>query len=115
MPDGLSAVVMKAMRLASADRYQSVGEMQADIAAHEDGFAPKAERASLHRHMLLWAGRRKSEIALLVAGLGVILALAATFVIRLAKERDRAQASEQRALEFSRIVAERLRDQPPDR
>ena len=108
VPDGLSAVVMKAMQLAPADRYQSVGEMQADITAHEGGFAPKAERASLRRHILLWAGRHKREVALLVAGFIVINALALTFVLRLAKERDRAQASERQAIESARLADESL-------
>ncbi len=110
VPDGLSAVVMKAMQTAPEDRYQSVGEMQADITAHQGGFAPKAERASLPKHIALWAGRHKREVALLIAGFIVINALAATFVFRLAKERDRAQASEQRALENARLAAERLND-----
>ena len=110
VPDGLSAVVMKAMQLAPADRYQSVEEMQADIAAHQGGYAPKAERASLRKHVLLWAGRHKREVALLAAGFIAFNVLVVTFVIRLAKERDRAQASEQRALENARLAAERLDD-----
>ena len=110
VPEGLSAVVMKAMQPAPTDRYQSVEEMQADITAHEGGFAPKAERASLRKHILLWAGRHKGEVALLVAGFIAFNALAATFVYRLAKERDRAMASEQRALENARLAAERLND-----
>ncbi len=110
VPDGLSAVVMKAMQLAPADRYQSVEEMQADITAHQGGFAPKAERASLRKHMLLWAGRHKSEVALLAIAFIVINVLAAMFVYRLTVERDHAKASEQRALENARLAAERLDD-----
>ena len=110
VPDGLSAVVMKAMQLAPEDRYQSVGEMQDDITAHQGGFAPKAERASLRKHVLLWAGRHKGEVALLVAGFIAFNVLAATFVYRLTVERDRAKASEQRALENARLAAERLDD-----
>ena len=101
---------MKAMQLAPADRYQSVEEMQADIAAHQGGFAPKAERASLRKHVLLWAGRHKSEVALLAAGFLAFNALAATFVYRLTKERDHAKASEQLALENARLAAGRLND-----
>ena len=110
VPEGLSAVVMKAMQLDPADRYQSVEEMQADITAHEGGFAPKAERASLRKHILLWAGRHKREVALFTAGFIAFNALVATFVYRLAAERDRAKASEQRALENARLAAERLND-----
>ena len=101
VPDGLSAVVMKAMQLVPVDRYQSVEEMQADIAAHQGGFAPKAENASLRKHLLLWAGRHHREVALLVAGFIAFNVLAGVFIYRLAAERDHAQASEQ-------IAAERL-------
>ena len=110
VPDGLSAVVMKAMHLAPADRYQSVEEMQADIAAHQGGFAPKAERASLQKHILLWAGRHKSEVALLIAGFIAFNVLAATFVYRLTKERDRAQNSERATRESERVADERLNE-----
>ena len=110
VPDGLSAVVMKAMQHAPGDRYQSVGEMQDDIAAHQGGFAPKAERASLRKHILLWAGHHKREVALLIAGFIIFNVLVATFVFRLAQERDRAQASERHALENARLAAERLND-----
>ena len=101
VPDGLSAVVMKAMQLAPADRYQSVEEMQTDIAAHQGGFAPKAENASLRKHILLWAGRHQREVALITAGFIAFNVLAGVFIYRLATERDRAKASEE-------IAAERL-------
>lgn len=110
VPDGLSAVAMKAMQLAPADRYQTVEEMQADVTAHQGGFAPKAERASLQKHIALWAGRHKREVALLAIGFLVFNALAITFVIRLAMERNRAQSSERLALANARLAAERLSD-----
>ncbi len=106
VPDGLSAVVMKAMQLAPEDRYQTVGEMQADIAAHEGGFAPKAERASLRKHVLLWAGRHKREVALFVAGFVLINALAATFIYRLSVEKNSAKVSAEQAMESMRLAEE---------
>ncbi|MEO7319554.1 MAG: protein kinase [Chthoniobacteraceae bacterium] len=110
VPDGLSAVVMKAMQLAPADRYQSVGEMQADLAAHQGGFAPKAENASLQKHFLLWAGRHQREVALLTAGFIAFNVLAGVFVHRLTTERDHAQASERLTKESERLAAERLNE-----
>jgi serine/threonine protein kinase len=110
VPDGLSAVVMKAMQLDPEHRYQSVEEMQADLTAFQGGFATKAERAGLGKQILLWAGRHKGEVALFIAGFIVFNVLIGMFVYRLAKERDRAQASEQLALENERraLKSERL-------
>src|SRR6202000_3255671 len=61
IPDGLSAVVMKALALDPADRYQKVEDLQIDIEAYQGGFATKAERASMMKHALLFTGRPKKE------------------------------------------------------
>ena len=117
VPDGLSAVVMKAMHLSPEERYQSVEEMQADITAYQGGFAPKAERASIRKQMLLWAGRHKGEVALIAVGFLLFNVLVATFIYRLAVEKNRALFSEQRALtnereakESQALAAQRLRE-----
>lgn len=62
IPEGLAAVVLKAMAYQHADRYQTVAEMQADIIAWQTGFAPKAERAGLRRQLILWAARHKTNV-----------------------------------------------------
>lgn len=115
VPEGLSAVVMKAMRLAPEERYQSVEEMQGDIAAFQGGFATKAERAGLGKHLLLWAGRHRSEVALLGVGFLLFNALVAGFIYQMTVEKNRAQASEaqarrneERARRSESLAAERL-------
>ena len=108
IPDGLSAVVMKALALAPADRYQTVEDFQEDIAACQGGFAPKAERAGLLKQTALWAGRHKPEIALFIIFFVLFNALVVGFFLQLRRERDRAQASEQAALLSQKIAAERL-------
>jgi serine/threonine protein kinase len=115
VPDGLSAVVMKAMQLAPDDRYQSVEEMQSELQAFQGGFATKAERAGPGKQMLLWAGRHKGEVALFIAGFILINAVAATLIYQLNAEKNRAQGSEQkvianlqRAEESERVAAQRL-------
>ena len=94
IPDGLSAVVMKAMHLDAAERYPKVEALQEDIAAFQGGFAPKAERASLLRHALLFAGRHKRECAIFGVFAVIFHVLVIGFFLSLKGEKDRALASE---------------------
>ena len=117
IPDGLAAVVMKALELTPAQRYQNTEDLQADIAAFQGGFAPKAERASPFKHTMLFAGRHKTEVALFVFFVIVVNVVAILFFLRLTRERDRAQANERRALQNERLAAirlEELRGTAPD-
>ncbi len=100
IPDGLSAVAMKALALDPAARYQSVEEMQADITAFQGGFAPKAERASVLKHGLLFAGRHRREMILFSIFAALLLASGVWFVLSVTKEKNRAIDSE-RAVRIS--------------
>ena len=108
IPDGLSAVVMKALALEPADRYQTVEDLQEDITACQGGFAPKAERASFAKQLVLWAGRHKPEVA--IAGIFFVLinALAVSFFLQVRHERDRAQASERATSKEKKLADARL-------
>ena len=108
IPDGLSAVVMKALALEPADRYQTVEDLQEDIAACQGGFAPKAERAGLAKQLALWAGRHKAEVALFGIFFVLFNALVVGFFLQVRHERDRAQASERAALKDEKLAASRL-------
>ena len=96
IPEGLAAIVVKAMAAKSEDRYQTVAELQGDVLAWQGGFAPKAERAGIARQMILWAGRHKGNV--LLFGIFFILLNTAlvVFVRSITQQRDRARASEQR-------------------
>src|SRR5262249_55749024 len=91
IPDGLSAVAMKALALDPADRYQNVEDFQADIEAYQGGFATKAERASMMKHALLFAGRHKKEVALFIAFFILFNVVVVGFFLQLTHERDRAR------------------------
>ena len=108
IPDGLAAVAMKAMQFEPPARYQTVEEMQADITAFQGGFAPKAEGASRFKQLVLFAGRHRREVALLVIGLFVINTMLVTFFVQLTAEKNRALASENRAIESEQLAADRL-------
>lgn len=99
IPEGLAAIAMKALKTRPEDRYQSVDELQADLTQYQGGFATKAERASLFRHVLLFAGRHKREFALFLL-FGVIFhTMLVVFVVNVSKEKNRALKNEQHARE----------------
>jgi serine/threonine protein kinase len=108
IPEGLSAVAMKALALDPADRYQNVEDFQTDLEAFQGGFATKAERAGWLKHALLFTGRHKTELAIAAVFAVLFHVLVISFFLRLTKERDRALVSEQRAIEQEKLAAARL-------
>jgi serine/threonine protein kinase len=110
VPDGLAAVVMKALALDPADRYQTVEDLQEDITACQGGFAPKAERAGLLKHMVLWAGRHKAEVALFAIFFVIFNILIVGFFVRVRRERDIAQANAETARRSQKLADARLRE-----
>ncbi len=79
IPTALSAVAMKALARDMTKRYQSVAALQQDIAAYQGGFATTAEGASALRLLLLLVQRHRTEFALIVISVGLMVALAAHF------------------------------------
>ncbi|MGB8169573.1 MAG: protein kinase [Chthoniobacteraceae bacterium] len=110
IPDGLSAVVMKALAVDVAERYQKVEDLQADVAAFQGGFAPKAERASPLKHAVLWAGRHQKEFFIFTFFFLLFNAAIVTFFIQLNTEKNRARANERRAIENGQLAAARLEE-----
>ncbi len=110
IPEGLSAIAMKALRMQPEERYQTVEELQADLTSYQGGFATKAERASLWRQILLFAGRHKREFGLFIVFGIIIHTMLVIFVVGVNKEKDRAIANEKRArtseLELARAIEE---------
>jgi serine/threonine protein kinase len=95
IPDGLSAVAMKALELDPTLRYQTVEDLQADITAFQGGFAPKAERASVLKHGLLFAGRHKREMVLFSIFAVLLLCTGVWFLLEVTREKNRAVKSAQ--------------------
>ena len=110
VPEGLAAIVMKAMATEQALRYQTVAELQADILSWQGGFAPKAERAGIGRQMILWAGRHKGNVVLFGIFFVVLNTALAVFVLSLKHERDRARQSESDATDSAVRLSQALRD-----
>ena len=110
VPEGLAAIVLKAMATEMALRYQSVAELQADILSWQGGFAPKAERAGITRQMILWAGRHKGNVVLFGIFFVVLNTALAVFVLSLKHERDNLRASEAGATHYASQLSQALTD-----
>lgn len=80
IPSALEAIVIKAMAHHPADRYASVAELKADVASFREGFAPRAENASVLRRAALFVNR--NFVVTVLAAIIVILAAALIFVLR---------------------------------
>jgi tRNA A-37 threonylcarbamoyl transferase component Bud32 len=76
IPPGLSAVVMKALATSPNRRYQSVGELIADLSAFTTGFAPTAQAAGPATRLWLFMRRHKTAAIATAAGLAIAAGLA---------------------------------------
>lgn len=101
-PEGLIAVIEKAMRADPAARYQSVEEFQADITAWQNGFATQAEEAGFVRQLFLLLERRRREAIILGIFAVILFSSLGYFLNRLAADR-RILADERAALAENNI------------
>ena len=99
VPEGLAAIVLKAMSYQTIDRYAKVEDFQDDITAWQNGFAPKAERAGLRKQITLWAARHKDKVALFTVFAVVFHVAVIWLFLSLKNQRDIAQKNEQLAKE----------------
>jgi len=90
VPAALSSVVMKALRLDKSQRYQSVGELSADIEAYQGGFATSAEGVGALKQLKLLMLRHKA----VTASLAAMVVLSVGFVFKVMASERSAKASE---------------------
>ena len=105
VPESLAAVAMKALAKRRENRYPVVQEMQHDVQSYLNGFATRAENASLLRQCVLLFNRKKREAAVVTGAFLVLIAITAGFLIRLNQKKNEAQAAE-RLAETARGEAE---------
>ena len=79
IPAAIEAVVLKAMSVRPEDRYASVAELREEVNNYLNGYATRAEQASVFRKSLLLILRNKifaaaAAIILLILGSGVFFA-----------------------------------------
>lgn len=100
VPEALSAVAMKALRLTRDERYQKVGDLGRDIEAFQGGFATAAEQAGALTQLRLFIQRHQG----ISAAAAVILLLTAGFIVSLSHQRDAATQSAREATAARKIA-----------
>ena len=93
VPEALSAVAMKALATQREARYQTVEELQKDLAAYQGGFATSAEQAGAWKVMLLALQRNKTLVSFSVVALVIFFLLAGLFVFQVVQERNRTKTT----------------------
>lgn len=117
VPEGLSAVVMKAMALEPADRYASVSDLITDVRAFLDGFSPVAHESGLSNELLLFYRRHRVSCNLAAVFVAVVVVVTALFVDRLSAKRVQAETLAARLQEEkheTETLAARLRVEKED-
>ena len=92
VPEALSAVVMKALALAPADRYASVSDLITDVRAYLGGFSPVAHKSGLPTELLLFYRRNRVSCNLAASFGAIVVVVTALFVDRLSAKREEAEA-----------------------
>jgi eukaryotic-like serine/threonine-protein kinase len=104
----LVAVVQKAMKLHPKNRYDSVQNLANDLRAFRNGFATRAEDASLSKRLILTFKRHRN---LSISAL-VMLSLVITFILSINQEKNRARKSERSALDLAnKLELEKIQKQ----
>ena len=92
IPDGLNAVVLKAMELKPEDRYMSVSAFRHEVQNFRRGFATGAEEASFFKQLSLFYRRNSLPCQILIGSLMLISLLIMGSISEL---RNKEQAAEQ--------------------
>ena len=108
VPNALSAVVMKALTLDKAKRYQHVAAFSADIEKFQGGFATSAENAGLMKQLTLLIQRNKGIFTTAAAAWLLITGLAVWFVFNLRAKEQRATQAEAIAVQEKETARQAL-------
>jgi len=90
LSSSLKAICTKALAETKTERYTSVNEMRLDIKSYINGFAPKAEEASIWVQLKLLHQRNKRVLNLSALFLSVVLFLTLGFIDSLKTKEEQA-------------------------
>lgn len=109
IPEALSAVAMKCMERERENRYQTIEELQGDIAKYQGGYATSAQDANIFTLMRLLYQRNKKEVFMAIGALILIILTGAAFLGKVKISEMRAQD----ALKEAKQKVEELRQTAP--
>jgi len=98
IPNSLEAVVLKAMALDPAERYQSVQDISTDILTYRDGYATEAESAGFWTQFKLLLKRNPIVAWTVLAALILLAFTTAVYTAELRQREQQALTNEQQAI-----------------
>ncbi len=93
IPESLLSICRKALAAEASARYAAVADLQADVAAYQNGFATRAEKAGAWKQLTLLVKRHKAASL----GLAAVLLVGSTLGTKAIIEGRKAQREAQRA------------------
>ena len=99
IPSALAAVALKALKKESAERYQSVDDLAADVEAYQQGYATSAEDVDMAGQIRLWLARNRALATAIGLAILVLFVVTGFFMIRISASEKRAVAAAGRAEE----------------
>ena len=106
IPAALEAVAMKALRINSAERYQTVGELQDELRNYLKGYSTHAEEAGFMTEARLFYKRNRAICLTFLAFSAVLTLSTCLFVINLNRTAELAKTAKDKA-EQARQLAEK--------
>jgi len=97
VPRELSAIAMKCLRRTRAHRYGSVLDLKRDLALYLEGRSVSAAPDTFAQAFVKLVKRNKRVSAAIAAAALIIIAVVGVAFVRVTRERDRAQASDETA------------------
>ena len=102
IPESINAVIVKALALQPAERYQSVEQLKEDILNYQRGFSTMAENAALFKEMKLFYQRHKYLCLISFATFLLFVSGSLFFVAELQKKNFELKQQRDQALEAGR-------------
>ncbi|MFW6162172.1 MAG: protein kinase domain-containing protein [Planctomycetota bacterium] len=109
VPRELSAIAMKCLHKLRSRRYQSVPDLQRDIALFLEGRSVTAAPDTFAQAAVKLVKRNKGISGSIATAAAILIAVTAFFLVRLTRQRDAARAARARA-ERERVAAQEARD-----
>jgi eukaryotic-like serine/threonine-protein kinase len=109
----LDRIVLRALEHDPARRYQSAQQLQEDLERHARGLPVLARPATLHYRLGKYIRRHRAGLLAAAAAILLLAGFSGFHTVRITRERDRAQAGEDRAQVTSQFLGRLLAEAYP--
>ena len=110
----LDTIVLMALRKEPGRRYASVEQLSDDVGRHLDGLPVRARPDTLGYRTAKFVRRHRAGMAVAAAAALFLSGLTAVYTIRLARERDRAQAEADKAAQVATFLTDLFEAADPE-